>query len=134
MFLDRKGLRVFVYREPIDMRCGFERLHSFCVHQMKAEMNQGHLYLFFGKNRRRIKCLFYDGSGLVLIAKRMERGAFMSHAELLGRAEITQDELKLILHGSVIRKPQVDRSMAASSPATQRESFALPQGFQVHSP
>lgn len=128
MFLERKGLRVFVYRELIDMRCGFEKLHSYCVHQMRAVMDQGHVYLFFGKNRRRIKILVYDGSGLVLIAKRIERGQFMSHAELLGRSEITQDELKLILHGSVIRRPVVDRSMVAPSFMPQRESFALPSG------
>ncbi|MGE3683071.1 MAG: IS66 family insertion sequence element accessory protein TnpB [Bdellovibrionales bacterium] len=129
MFLDRKGLRVFVYREPIDMRCGFERLHSFCVHHMKAEMNQGHLYVFFGKNRRRLKCLVYDGTGLVLLSKRMERGQFMSHAKLLGRAEITIQELQLILHGSVIKKPVVDRSMPASAPSTTHwEGVDLPVG------
>lgn len=131
MFLDQKGLRVFVYLEAIDMRCGFERLHSYCVHQMKAEMNQGHLYVFFGKNRRRIKMLVYDGTGLVLIAKRIERGQFMSHAELLGRAEITIQEVKLLMHGSVIRRPELDRSMAsAKTTSTQRESFALPAGYR----
>jgi transposase len=128
MFLDRKGLRVFVYRSEIDMRCGFEKLHSYCVHQMNAIMDQGHVYVFFGKNRKRIKILVYDGSGLVLIAKRIERGRFMSHAELLGRNEITQEELKLILHGSVVRRPIVDRSTAAFMP--QRESVALPLGVR----
>lgn len=133
MFLDRKGLRVFVYREEIDMRCGFERLHSLCVHQMNAIMDQGHVYFFFGKNRKRIKILVYDGSGLVLIAKRIERGKFMSLTELMGRNEITQDELKLILHGSVVRKPIVDRSMAPNHPMPQRESFALPVGIDQSS-
>lgn len=129
MFLDRKGLRIFVYRDEIDMRCGFEKLHSYCVHQMNAIMDQGHVYLFFGKNRKRIKILVYDGTGLVLIAKRIEHGKFMSLRELLGRSEITQEELKLIVHGSVIRRPVVDRSMQTSMP--QRESFALPLG-DVH--
>ncbi len=136
MFLDRKGLRVFVYREPIDMRCGFERLHSYCVHQMRAEMNQGHVYLFFGKNRRRMKCLVYDGTGLVLIAKRMERGQFMSHTELLGRNEITLQELQLIVHGSVIRKPVLDRSAVsegATKPSTQWEGLDLPIGANPRS-
>lgn len=128
MFLNRKGLRIFVYREEIDMRCGFERLHSLCVHQMNAIMDQGHVYFFFGKNKKRIKILVYDGSGLVLIAKRIERGRFMSLSELLGRHEISQDELKLILHGSVVRRPIVDRSMAPNNPMPQRESFALPVG------
>jgi transposase len=127
MFIDRKGLRVFVYREEIDMRCGFERLHSLCIHQMNAIMDQGHIYFFFGKNRKRIKILVYDGSGLVLIAKRIERGKFMSLSELLGRHEITQDELKLVLHGSVVRRPVVDRSLAPSMP--QREEVVLPAGL-----
>lgn len=126
MIFDRRGLRVFVYREAIDMRCGFEKLHSFCVHQMKALMDQGHVYIFFGKNRRRLKCLVYDGTGLVLIAKRIERGGFMSLSELMGRSEITIAELKLILHGSRIRTPILDRSQIT---VTQRESVALPTGY-----
>jgi transposase len=129
MFFEQKGLRVFIYKDTIDMRAGFEKLLSYCVHQMKAEMNQGHLYLFFGKNRRRLKVLIYDGSGLVLIAKRIEHGSFMQHADLMGRNELSQSELKLILHGSVIRKPIVDRSMPANNSSTQRESVALPQSF-----
>jgi len=126
MIFDRKGLRVFIYRESIDMRCGFERLHSLCVHQMQAKMDQGHLYLFFGKNRRRLKALYYDGSGLVLIAKRIERGGFMAHRELDGINEISQEELKLIFHGSILRRPRVDRSLVPVMP--QREPLALPEG------
>ncbi|MBA2306717.1 IS66 family insertion sequence element accessory protein TnpB [Candidatus Dependentiae bacterium] len=132
MFFERKGLRVFVYREAIDMRAGFEKLLSFCVHQMRAEMNQGHVYLFFGKNRKRLKVLVYDGSGLVLIAKRIERGSFMQHLELMGRSEINLNELKLILHGSIIRQPIIDRSMSSKNVLTQRESVALPIGVDQH--
>lgn len=125
MLFDSRGLRVFVYRESIDMRCGFERLHSFCVHQMRAQMDQGHVYLFFGKNRRRLKVLCYDGTGLVLIAKRIERGGFMQLSDLMARSEITIPELKQIFHGSHLRMPIVDRSQ---KPLTQRESVALPTG------
>jgi transposase len=124
MFFDRRGLRVFVYLEPIDMRCGFERLHSYCVQKMQARMDQGHAYLFFGKNRRRLKVLIYDGTGLVLIAKRIERGSFMSLRGLAERSEITVEELKLIFHGSVIRRPVLERSLV-----TQREPVALPKGI-----
>ena len=55
MFIDTKNLRVYIYTEIIDMRCGFERLLYFVRIQMKNDINQGHLYLFFGKNRRRLK-------------------------------------------------------------------------------
>lgn len=53
MFLERKGLRVFVYRDRVDMRCGFERLHSLCVHQMNALMDQGHVYFFWQEPQAR---------------------------------------------------------------------------------
>ena len=89
-------------------------------------MDQGHLYLFFGKNRRRLKALYYDGSGLVLIAKRIERGGFMALRELDGINEISQEELKLIFHGSILRRPKVDRSLLPVVP--QREPLALPAG------
>lgn len=127
MFFERTGLRVFVYKSEIDMRCGFERLHSLCVHQMRAIMDQGHVYLFFGKNRRRLKVLFYDGTGLVLIAKRIEGGRFMRLGDLLGRSELRLSELKQIMHGSVIRMPVVDRSFLPEI-STQRESVVLPKG------
>lgn len=128
MFLERKGLRVFVYRDRVDMRCGFERLHSLCVHQMNALMDQGHVYFFFGKNRKRVKLLVFDGNGLVLIAKRIERGKFMDLSEMLGRSEISLDELKPNFHGSVIKKPMVIRSMMAQTPSAQPEWVALPLG------
>jgi transposase len=129
MFFERSGLRVFVYKSEIDMRCGFERLHSYCIHQMKAVMDQGHVYLFFGKNRRRLKVLFYDGSGLVLVSKRIERGRFMHLSDLMDRSEIKLSELKQIFHGSVIKSPVLDRSLRASYSTTQRESVALPSGM-----
>jgi transposase len=143
MLLERDGIRIFVFREPIDMRAGFERLHLFCVEHMKSKMNEGNAYLFFGKNRSRLKLLVYDGSGLVLIAKRIERGRFMSHTELLGRAEISMAELRLIFHGGVIRRPvfgeeadSLDRVAIDSSSgtvigkflSTQWEGLDLPAG------
>lgn len=68
MLLEKDGIKVFVFKEQIDMRAGFEKLHGLCVHHMQAKINEGHAYVFFGKNRSRLKLLVYDGSGLVLIA------------------------------------------------------------------
>lgn len=126
------------------MRAGFERLHLYCVQHMQAKMNEGHAYLFFGRNRSRMKILIYDGSGLVLIAKRIERNRFMSHAELLGRSEVTMTELTQIFHGGVVRGPlfgeEADRlekeDLVTRFGAvnveeiitTQRERLALPVG------
>src|SRR5690606_28701913 len=139
MLFEREGIKIFIYREPIDMRAGFERLHEFCVQHMQAKINEGHAYVFFGKNRSHMKVLVYDGSGLVLIAKRIERRRFMWHAELLGRTEISMTEFRQIFHGGIVQSPvfgveadRLDMKAMESSPliekilSTQREGFALP--------
>ena len=124
MFIDTKGLRVFIYREPIDMRAGFDRLLHFVRDQMKNNINQGHLYLFLGKNRKRAKAIFYDGTGLVLLAKRIERGRFMARSELGDVSEITTAELKQIFNGGLVVRPRVERSFVTKDATT-----SLPSGI-----
>jgi transposase len=128
MFIETKGLRVFIYQEVIDMRSGFEKLHHFIRDKMRNNINQGHLYLFFGKNRKRLKALFYDGTGLVLISKRIERGRFMARIELGEITEISILELKQIFSGGLIIRPQVDRSTV-----TQAGQAFLSKGFDQKS-
>ena len=110
MFIDSKNLRIFIYQEVIDMRCGFEKLLHFARDKMKNNVNQGHLYLFFGKNRRRLKALFFDGTGLVLITKKIESGRFMHRAECGDITEITVQEFKQIFNGGMVVRPKDDRS------------------------
>ena len=107
-----RAAKVLVYPEAIDMRYGFEKLAHFVKDRMKANVNEGNLYVFLGKNRRRIKMLYFDGSGLLLIVKRMEKHAFMNVQELGGRSEITRRELKFLLHGSVLRNYEPDKKAA----------------------
>jgi transposase len=104
MKFDRKT-KIFVYGEPIDMRIGFERLSYLIREEMGKDIDIGDLFLFLGKNRRRLKALRFDGSGLILLTKRMEKKkGFMNVKDLEGRVEINHQELELILHGSVLRK------------------------------
>lgn len=128
MLFETRGLRVFIYHEAIDMRAGFERLHYYVREGLRARIDQGHVYLFFGKNRRRLKVLYFDGSGLVLVCKRIERGSFMGLSELSGQPEITLSDLRLIFHGSLIRRPVLERSLLPKNSLTQRERVDLPRG------
>ncbi len=97
--------RVYVYQNPIDMRWAFERLSYLVTQQMGHCLDVGDLFLFLGNNRRRLKVLRFDGSGLVLLTKRMEKKrGFMNVMELDGRVEISHWELELLLHGSVLKK------------------------------
>lgn len=103
MWIDQQT-RVFIYQKPIDMRWSFERLSYLVKEEMGANLDSGDLFLFLGKNRRRLKGLRFDGSGLVLFIKRTEKKSFMSVFELEGRSSITRQELELLVHGSVLRK------------------------------
>ena len=95
--------QILIYSQPIDMRWGFERLLHLVQDKMGHDINSGHLFLFLGKNRKRLKSLAFDGSGLVLMTKRMEKKNFMSVKDL-SEFKLTRQELKLLVHGSVLRK------------------------------
>ncbi len=99
----RPGHRVFVFSDYVDMRAGFNRLSMIVREKMARNLLEGDLYLFLGKNRKRLKTLCFDGTGLLLIAKRLERGSFMALSNL-EHFEITQEELDQLISGSLIRR------------------------------
>ena len=99
----REAHRIFVFEEYIDLRGGFDRLSMIIRDKMGAELLSGDLFLFLGKSRKKLKAICYDGTGMVLIAKRLERGRFMSLLEM-DQMEITEEEFQLFFKGSVIRR------------------------------
>jgi transposase len=111
VFIDERNLKIFIYSEEIDMRGGFERLMYFVRERLHHDLDQGYLYLFFGKNRKRLKALYYDGSGLVLVSKRLESGVFMSGNSLLDLKEISSKEFQSLFHGGRIVRPQLKRDL-----------------------
>lgn len=125
MFIESKGLRIFIYQELIDMRSGFEKLLHIVRDRMKGSINQGHLFIFLGKNRRRIKSIYFDGTGLVLTTKKIERGQFMQRSELRDITELSLYEFKQIWSGGVVVKARPERSFV-----TQVGSTLLPKGFE----
>lgn len=101
----KPDLHVFVYSEYVDLRAGFDKLSWLIKEKMNRELVDGDLFLFMGHNHKRIKAICYDGTGLLLIAKRMERGRFM-RLEELEEKEITTEELDWLLRGSTVRRPK----------------------------
>ena len=99
----REGHRVYVFTEAIDFRAGFDKLSMLVREKMKKELVEGDLFLFLGKNRRRLKAICYDGTGLMLLSKRLERGKFMSVAEF-EETELTVEELNYVIQGGVVRR------------------------------
>lgn len=103
MLFRRKGIKIYIFRKSIDMRCGFNKLTSFVrdTYSMQVLLD-GHVFVFFGKNRHRIKIFFFDGSGVCLLTKRIEQGRFMS-IEDLDVESVDFLELERLIHGSVLR-------------------------------
>jgi transposase len=101
----KPDIRVFVYDEYVDLRAGFDKLSMIVREKMRAKVVDGDLYLFLGRDRKKCKAICYDGTGVLLIAKRMERGRLMALSDLEER-EITLDELDWLLRGSVVRRPK----------------------------
>lgn len=91
-----RRVRVFAYRGPVDMRKSFNTL-SALVLELGQDVVSGDAFLFVGKGRRRAKVLWFDGTGLCLLAKRLEKGRF---AAVWEQAELTSSELLLFLEGS----------------------------------
>lgn len=112
MLFNHRALKVFIYQEPIDMRSGYERLSYFVREQMRHDILAGHIFLFLGKNRRRVKALLFDGTGLILISKRLEQGRFMRVESLVGIDEISVSEMGLLLDGADIRQARAPRREA----------------------
>ncbi len=69
-------VRVFVCREPVDMRKSFNGL-SGCVEQLlHSDPLSGHLYVFFNRRASMVKILVWNRAGFCIYAKRLERGRF----------------------------------------------------------
>lgn len=96
----KPDLRVFVFSESIDLRAGFDRLSSLVREKMSASLIDGDLFVFFGRSRKKVKLICYDGTGVVLLCKRLERGTFMSLIDLEEK-EITSDELDQLLRAEL---------------------------------
>ena len=58
------------------MRASYDTLFAKAKGVLQQDPFSGHLFLFINSKRTSLKCLFYDGTGLVILAKRMERGLF----------------------------------------------------------
>jgi transposase len=70
------SLKVFVALEHCDLRKGFEGLTALVVERLAEDLRSGALFVFCNRRRTRLKVLYWDGSGLWLLIKRLEKGTF----------------------------------------------------------
>ena len=93
--------RIYLAVGSTDLRKGFEGLHGMVRDRLGLEPLSGHVVLFCNRSRNRVKVLFWDGSGLWVCAKRLEKGRFSwpGGDEQSARVTLTHEELSLLLGG-----------------------------------
>ena len=70
-----RQIAVYAFGEPVDMRKSFNTLSALVV-TLGREVLSGHFFLFVSRDRKRAKVLFFDGTGLCLLSKRLDKGRF----------------------------------------------------------
>lgn len=95
-----RAVRVFAYPEPVDLRKGYDGLYGLVKQGLKRDPLSGDLFLFCNRRRRGCKVLVWDGTGLCVFQKRLERNRFASLFRDDARAiELTASELALFIEG-----------------------------------
>jgi transposase len=110
---------VFAYCLPVDMRKGFEGLSALVREQLGRDPLDGALYLFTNRRRTRAKVLCFDGSGLCVYSKRLERERFVALWKCTKQESIplTKTELELFLQGSHL----IARFQLAPEPMSEKD-------------
>ena len=101
MFGIGPATRIYLALGATDMRKGFEGLYGLVRDRLQLEPLSGHVFIFCNKARNRTKVLFWDGSGLWICAKRLQKGRFSwpSKDQEQVRVSLSHEELALLLGG-----------------------------------
>ena len=115
--------KIFVCKEPTDMRASYDSLFSKAKGVLNKDPFSGHLFLFVNRRRTSCKCLYYDGTGLVIVSKRLERGVFSKiNPFYRGEVILTQAEFSLFFEGANLEKRFIESPMEIKKKKTSWRS------------
>lgn len=122
MIAFNRRTKIYFCKKSTDMRSSYDALFESVKQILKKNPFSGHLFVFMNEKRNSIKCLLYDGTGFIILAKRLEKGLF-SRINQLHRGELclTQAEFSLFLEGANLEARFVD------SPVAQKKFFKVPK-------
>ena len=119
MIAFNRRTHIYVAKGPTDMRASYDTLFLKARDALQKDPFSGHLFVFLNAKRTSCKCLYYDGTGLVIIAKRLERRLFAKiNPYQKDDIVLTQAEFSLFFEGADLTKRFLD------SPAEVRKTSA----------
>jgi transposase len=110
--------KIYVAAEAVDMRKGFEGLYGLVRDRLGQDPLSGHLFLFTNRTHTRLKALVWDGSGLWVCAKRLERGRFhWPPAKDVRSVSMRPEELAMLLNGVDLAQARLRPNWYRKEPA-----------------
>jgi transposase len=105
MITMNRRTKIFISKEATDMRASYDSLFSKVKDILEEDPMSGHLFVFINSRRSCCKCLYYDGTGLVIVSKRLERSLFCKiNPYHQGKIILTQAEFNLFFEGADLNK------------------------------
>jgi transposase len=111
--------RIYIGVDAVDMRKGFDGLYGLVRDRLGQDPLSGHLFLFANRSRTRLKALVWDGSGLWVCAKRLEKGRFRWPETADAKRSVTMraEELAMLLNGLDAGAAQPRKNWLRRTPA-----------------
>lgn len=103
-----RGVDIYLGTEPIDLRWGFDRLCGIVQERIGRRPRSGAVFVFFGRRRQAMKVFYYDGTGLCVFYKRLDKGTFRFPLSYDGSARtvvLTERELEDLFAGLDLELP-----------------------------
>lgn len=107
MFSFSTSLKIFLGVEPVDMRKSFNGLFAIVKNRLERDPLDGAVYIFANKRRTLVKILYWDGTGIWVLSKRLERGTYWwpgSEESDPPDLSIASESLAMILSGVDLKR------------------------------
>ena len=104
------GTKIWIAAGVTDMRRGFPGLSAQVQTVLEQQPYSGHVFIFRGRRGDIVKCLWFDGDGLCLLAKRLEKGRFVWPKARSGTVSLSRAQMSMLLEGIDWRR--VERTWA----------------------
>ena len=111
--------RIYVCLEAVDMRKSFNGLYGLVRDRLGEDPLSGHMFLFTNRERTRLKALIWDGTGLWVCSKRLEKGRFAwpENSDTQASVRMRPEELTMLLSGLDLKQARRRRNWYERAPA-----------------